>query len=485
MQKIKPIYLFFSLILIILSACSHQQPNDPVITPTLKPTSPEPTTSPEHIEDQLPSPETISSGPLLLIETDFNQFDYLDIKTGTTHPFFIPDMAGRIILASARSPNGNQILYRTTSGTYQTINLVNNEIGPVNNKLDISRFNPALAADEAFANLPDIKFSQEAMLDAVENALTTSMQITRFFNTDDDFLTVQVTGETATSLHHYDRNNEQILRLENAPGLVEDFWLSPDGTKVLVMKAYAFEPSLWQGRRYYIIDVQSQELTAVPLPDNVDRPNVSWLNPHTLSITHQTEPVGGIDFSVLDIDTMALKQIVQGEFSGLRRYGNNLLLIHHNYEDSTTRIAQLNLNGETMQSIMIDAVCFFQTQIGTRIVLNCEQESMLLDSDFEVRTLGEPIALVSSSPDGQHILFVEREGKIYFSEQNMLEKQEIKELSGTPLEIRWLPDSSGFLYRVQGQLHYYDFSINQSQLLLESNVFSDYANINAIWVDFE
>jgi hypothetical protein len=295
--KIKYSYLLFSLVMIILSACSRPQPDVPMIMPTLQPSFPMPTETKESSEVQMPVAIPSISRPMLLIETNFNQFDYLDIKTGTTYPFLIPDMAERISLAGARSPSGNHILYRTTSGIFQTIDLINNEIHPINKNRDISQFNPVLAADEAFTYLPDIKFSQEAMLDAIDNALITSMQITRYFSSDDDFLTVQVTGATTTSLHHFDRSNEQSRQLENAPGLVEDFWISPDGSKLLLMKAFAFEPSLWQDRRYYIIDFETQELERLYLlPDNVDRPNVSWLNPHTLSITHQTEPVGGIRF---------------------------------------------------------------------------------------------------------------------------------------------------------------------------------------------
>ncbi len=455
--------------------------------PTVQPTLPEPTVTTAIAEDDLQTPRQIQSvsSPVLLLETDFNQFDYLEIKTETTYPFEIPEMAGRISLAGSRSPSGNHILYRSTSGTYQTINLSNSEILPLDYDLDISQFKPALAADEAFAYLPDIKFSQEAMLDAIDNALTTSTHIVRHFSSDNDFLTVQVTGETVTSLHHYDRSNEQVRRLENAPGLVEDFWISPDGSKVLVMKAFAFEPALWQDRRYYIIDFQSQETTPVPLPNNVDRPNISWLNAYTLGVTHQTEPVGGIDFSVIDIETMALRQIVQGEFVGIRRYGDNLILIQQNMGVSSTRIAEIDFTGETLRSIMIEAVCFVHAQIGTRIVLNCENESLLLGADFELQPLGEPILLLSGSPDGQYFLLVNREGKVYLSDQTLLERQEMSDLSGTPLEIRWLPDSTGFLYRTQGQLHHYDLVSSQSRLLLETDMFSDYANINAIWVEVE
>jgi hypothetical protein len=135
--------------------------------------------------------------------------------------------------------------------------------------------------------------------------------------------------------------------------------------------------------------------------------------------------------------------------------------------------------------LLIDAVCFVHTQIATRIVLNCEQESLLLEADFELHPFGEPVVLLSGSPNGQRFLRVNKEGQVYHSDQSLLEWQQMNELSGTPLEIRWLPDSTGFLYRTQGQLHHFEFSTNQSRLLLESDLFSDYANINAIWVEFE
>jgi hypothetical protein len=59
------------------------------------------------------------------------------------------------------------------------------------------------------------------------------------------------------------------------------------------------------------------------------------------------------------------------------------------------------------------------------------------------------------------------------------------ELEGRPLEIRWVPDGTGFLYRITGKLLIYDLESGESSLLLNAQSLGDYTNINAVWIKVE
>jgi len=61
------------------------------------------------------------------------------------------------------------------------------------------------------------------------------------------------------------------------------------------------------------------------------------------------------------------------------------------------------------------------------------------------------------------------------------DRQELN-LAGDPLEILWLPDSSGFLYRTARHLYHYDLATAVNHQLLMSDFFGDYRNLNAVWI---
>jgi hypothetical protein len=82
------------------------------------------------------------------------------------------------------------------------------------------------------------------------------------------------------------------------------------------------------------------------------------------------------------------------------------------------------------------------------------------------------------------MVIVTREGKSFLLNAALDEWQSLP-LTGSPLEIRWMPDSSGFLYRTLGELHYFNLKTEQSRLLYTSDLFGDYTNLNAVWINVE
>jgi hypothetical protein len=120
--------------------------------------------------------------------------------------------------------------------------------------------------------------------------------------------------------------------------------------------------------------------------------------------------------------------------------------------------------------------------MGDFILINCATDSLLLDENLDITPLGDRVSLLSSAPGGDNVIFVNQDGGTFLLNQISLERQPIP-LEGTPLEIRWVPDGSGFLYRLSGELHLYDIDLKQSTLILTSAHLSDYSNINAVWIN--
>jgi hypothetical protein len=120
--------------------------------------------------------------------------------------------------------------------------------------------------------------------------------------------------------------------------------------------------------------------------------------------------------------------------------------------------------------------------VQEKMILNCETESLLMDSDLETAPFSGPIFLLSGAPDGNTWIRVERSGQTTRLDSDLSNPQPIA-LEGAALEVRWLPDSTSFLYRTLGQLFLYDLAEEGSTLILESDLLGDYANINAVWID--
>ncbi len=76
---------------------------------------------------------------------------------------------------------------------------------------------------------------------------------------------------------------------------------------------------------------------------------------------------------------------------------------------------------------------------------------------------------------------VNRSGQTALLDSSFANPQPIT-LEGAALEVRWLPDSSAFLYRTLGKLYLYDIAEGSSVLVLESTLLGDYANTNAAWI---
>lgn len=437
------------------------------------------TIAPLQTHDPLPQ----SGGPFLLIQSNLADYHIFDLSTGVSSPFIPPTPNRQFNLNANLSPSGQKIFFPDDQENIILTDLVS---GQILETLSFTHgeptFQPDLALKEVRSNFDEIDYPDTNLLAFIETAYRQSISEIRWYQSDQYWLLARDSTTTSTTLTLYDIASKTWVSLENQPGLVLDYQIAPGGSHILLKKGYINEPADWKHHRYYLVDVAARESQPIPLPVFVDNPRFTWLNHDTIGITHQMQPVGGVDFSIFDLEKRALTQVIKGPFTHISGYDQNLLSIKHSNETGITTISLITYDGETLIQEDLNDHCIYRGRVDEYILVNCKTDSLLLDENLKITPLGKLVSHLSSAPGGDSVIFVNRDGETFLLDQNTLERQPLI-LEGSPLEIRWLPDSSGFLYRLSGKLYLYNFANQKSTLLLTSAHLSDYTNINAVWIN--
>jgi hypothetical protein len=275
--------------------------------------------------------------------------------------------------------------------------------------------------------------------------------------------------------------------LEDQPGLVEMFWVGPTDEKILLKKGVVFEPGVWQDDRYTLVDVRRRQAEPILLTENADKPRVFWFSPTQIGIIHHPAPSGGTDFSLMDVTTMETVQVVSGPFIGVYPFGTHLLSLHHDQQTQTSMLAARSMNSQDIFFTQaLEGQCFVHARVDDRrLILNCEEESILVEEDALALTPFEKrIFLFVRSPNRSRIVLTTNDNQTSLLNGALDIVQNIT-LEEAPLEIFWLPDSSGFLYRTANSLYLYQIESQSNTFLLESDLFGDYRNLNAAWIHLE
>ena len=476
------------LVLLLCSAC----------VPSLAPTSIEKATIASSATYQIelrkqtssvensPPTETVSpaavEGPLLLIQTDFDAYHYIAPKSGLMIPFDPPFSGTNFEFNANLSPSGKLLFFYLDQDISVILNLLTNEVDYTYANYTPTVFNPHQAASASRADFTQEEYSNDHLFEAITQAYHQSIQITQWYQNDRYHLSVDDTDPISTHLFLNDHQSGIQQQLEDQPGLVKSVHVNPTGEKILVIKNRVFEPKASHEDRFYIIDLFNHTTQPVPLPQDIDNPAVTWFSEDTLQIIHQMKLTGGWKFSFIDTTTMISTQVISGDFSDLRRFGEHLVVFQRDTESHQTTLEIFGLDGGRIASQNIAGTCYYQTAFNNHLILNRAQDSLIVDQDLNVKPLGDPLLIFSPAPDQHVIMVVDRNGQSFLLDSK-LSFQTMLHLEGTPMEIRWLPDASAFLYRPRGQLLYYDLDQAESRLLLESDIFSDYININAVWVN--
>jgi hypothetical protein len=473
-----------TLILItLLIACAQQSTTHPPIS------GEDPT---PLIEDPTAATPTMTSlldsgGPFLLIQTGVDVYSLINFADRSITPFDPPGPNVEVNLAENLSPSGTQMLFPTRSNEISVYSFLTGEVHTTYHLEEKSSlFQPELAATAAREALPGMKYSDQALLTGVKNAFLQSISAIQWFQSDRYLLTVLPATATSTQLTLDDTQTESQTPLEELPALVEDFWVGPDGERILLKKGFMFEPGVWQDDRYYIIDVSEKLAVPIPLPEDADNPRVFWFGSETIGIIHQPELAGGRDFSLVDAASLTQKRIISGPFNDLHRLSEGILTVHHEPEADITTLSLRDLMGSVLDSRQVKGLCFFSAIPGEdRLLMNCGLESVLIEihgQSLSANPFGKPFFLLSNSPDDQSYILVTQDSEIKRLAPSLKEIEPLL-LKAPPLEIRWLPDSSGFLYRTPHSLYLFDLQSKKNTFIIESDLFGDYRNLNAVWVN--
>lgn len=464
-----------------LTACAPTE-----TPPTLTTSSPEQPTI-RSTATERPTPTATarppSEGPFLLLQTGVGTYQVLDFDRQIALPFAPPGEASRYPLAGNLSPSGTQIIFPVSATEIQIMDL---QTGSINTNYDLSNnlFSPERATEAALAALSNLDDTFEHLLAAVEMAYADSILNIRWYKSDAYRLSVLSASEASTNLYLDEHLTGTRTLLEDLPGLVETYQVNATGEWILLKKGYNFEPGVWEDDAYYILHIADRQVAALPLPKDSANPSVSWFTADSIGIIHQTQPAGGVGFTLLDVESGQAHTVVEGAFTSLHQFKGNLLLIQQPPDSGETHLQILDPTGTVQVQQTLTDSCFLNALTSDRIILNCETESQILDANLQARPFGDPVFLLSAAPDGANFVLVTRTDECFLLDSSLENSQPLV-LAGVPLEVRWLPNSSGFLYRTLGKLYQYDLITGNSLLWLESDLFGDYTHLNAVWINLE
>lgn len=478
MKKSRLTLLFFAFLLILTACQGTPETLTPKPSPTIGqvPTATEaPTPSPTSTSTQLPLP--VSEGPFLLIQTETQIYEIIDFASGERYPIELPNVGQRIGLSGSLSPSKHILKLPIQESQLKLFNFITGDLQTID--LPNSGFDAEATAELAQAAFEDMGLTLEGAIDAVQASFDNSIANTRWYQDDEHLLTVTPGSPTSTQLSLVDVASGQVETLETLPGFLEKYTLS--GDLALLKKGLINEPGYSLDDRYYVLNLATRETQAIELPADVDNPNINWFGASALSIIHQSQPVGGVNFSILYLDDMRTQLVIDGLFSSVRGYQDGLLVFRTDPDTMENLIELTDLSGQIIKEAKLESAGNIVTIIGDKIILNQETESIIIDSNLDSAEFSGPIFLLSSAPDGSTRVLVNRSGQTTLLDAALGNPQPI-ELEGAALEVRWLPDSSAFLYRTLGKLYLYDLAEGNSTLILESDLLGDYANTNAAWI---
>ncbi len=470
------IFLFTVVLMLLIPACwpiASTTPVTPVSTKTAD-------IMPNPTQSTLP----VSEGPLLLVQSDVDAYNFIDIKSKTTTPLIFPDGSPQINLHSSLSPGGLNLLISDSAIGPYIYSLKTGQTQPLNDlQPDIDPFSPETAAQQVAQEVIMHDYSDEGLLQAIETAFNASITNIRWHASNHHLLMVSRVTEDSTHLCLSNIDSGQTTQLEDLPGLVEDYWLAPDGETILLKKGYVFDPGVWQDDRYYLVNLDDGTIAPIPLPTTVQNASIFWFTNDYIGIIHQRELVGGQDFSVINRQDLNTTLIMPGDFAGVYAFSSHMLSIHKDPQNLTTTLMVRTFDGQVVSSQQIDGRCTMTASFDAqRILLNCEQHSILIEgAELSQTPFGLPIFIFAQSPSRERVVLINRNGDATLLNGALKNRQELN-LAGDPLEILWLPDSSGFLYRTARHLYHYELTTAASHQLLMSNFFGDYRNINAVWI---
>ncbi len=425
---------------------------------------------------------TALDGSLMLLQTGVDSFHILDLATYALFPYDLPGINAGINLSSNLSPDGKQLLIFTSDHSFKIVNILSKES---TFSYDFSQDAISFDLDRAVEAALQIfqGYTKDFMQDLIEQTIQQSQQDIQWFQNSQKLLIIKGGSGFNSNLSLLDLSTGETKLLEQNPRLVENYWVGPGDDKILIRKGFSSAANDWQDDQYFLVDLVNGNSLEIPLPANTENPSVYWFSDDLLGVIHQSGIVGGTDFSLISIPDMDSKLVVSGSFSSLNTYGTDILTLSQDRVSQKTNLTLQSYNEDLITTQEFTGICSVKRKItGSSLVLNCETESYLVEGqDLRITDFSEPIFLFSRSPDRQYFVLITKDKDARLITSDFQEQIPIQ-LQSDPLEILWLPDSSGFLYRTARELMLYNLTEGTNNFIIASDFFGDYRNLNAVWI---
>lgn len=486
--------LFRSVILLAvfnILGCTPSTPPDPIFVATL----PSATSikkegiSETHAPTIEPSPspafDFFSLGsPVLLIQTEIDNYLFLNPISQASISFQPPISIPQFRLKAHISPSSRLMLFPQSD--YEGI-IIDLRTGETLNTYEFggpALFIPQQAAIEAASLVTELNLDDTALLEAVMEAHKNSKQLTRWGQSDRYHFSVQDTGPTSTCVFLDDHQTGERIQLENMPGFVENFSLGSDGNSILLKKGLVLRTGALRDKRHYLINLADQSVHPLLLPPDVNNPSFSWFAKDTIALTDQITTSGSTGFSLININSFETAPIFADEFVDLWQLGDHLVFVQREVDPVETLFYSFSLAGDLLGTKQVEKHCFYQFSTPTQILFQCDLESYLLDRELIIEPFYDAALSLTPAPDRSAYVMINRVAQIFLLDTDLQCINELV-LEEAPLEILWHPDASGFLYRSHGRLYDYDLLNQTSHLLIKSDLFTDYTNLNAVWINLD
>lgn len=483
--------LLILLTLLNILGCTPSTPPEPVFDATLPFATSIDTEGISETHDPAlePSPATTldfsSLGrPVLLIQTEIDHYLFLNPVSQVSIAFQPPISNPQFRLKAHISPSSRRMFFPLNDYEGIIIDLRTGETLSTYEFGGPALFIPQQAAIEAAPLVTELNLTDTALLEAVMDAHKHSKQLTRWGQSDRYHFSVQDTGPTSTCLFLDDHQTGERIRLENLPGMVENFSLAPDGNSILLKKGLVLRTGALRDKRHYLINLADQSVQSLLLPPDVNNPSFSWFAEDTIALTDQTTTSRNAGFFLINTNSFTKTPIFTDEFEDLWRLGDHLIFVQRELDPEATLFHSLSLAGDLLGTNRVERHCFHQFSTPTQILFQCDLESYLLDQALIIEPFYDAVLTLTPAPDKSAYVMINRAAQIFLLDADL---QCINELilEETPLEILWHPDACGFLYRAHGRLYDYDLLSQTSHLLIKSDLFTDYTNLNAVWINLD
>ena len=214
------------LVVALFTACLPQNQEEAQVD-TPKPGG---TAIPTHQPSPTEAALAFSGGPFLLLQSGVDSYSIINFIDQSVMDFDPPGFDQQINLAENLSPSGTQMLIPVAQDEIQVYSFITGEILTTYQLAgDGSIFQLDQAVEKARAALPGLKYSDEALLSAIKNALTQSKANIQWYRSDRYRLAVLENGPTSNQLSLDDQQTGMREPLEDQPALVENYWAAPSG----------------------------------------------------------------------------------------------------------------------------------------------------------------------------------------------------------------------------------------------------------------